>query len=464
MQPALQRAVCVVGGGPAGCLVAATAARRGLEVTWCDDTGFRAGMLQRYMDVPANTKLLYLRDQGFFDTGAEITRFAAEHPPLRLALADMYAKVIENPENMQEWDPTPPEAVADGSFSSDHHQPQHFLPNGWPNMRQVVRLFEAVSCALSEMPNVRRVDGRCIKADWHTQTNTWHVQMKSSSAAAAENVKCTANAHALVMCLGGKPRVIPELQDALDRLPSDVPTPIVLDSEQGLDAQTLASAVSCAADAAGERAGTRAKIAVIGNSHTAALVLRNLDSALGYGFPDVTVHAREPVLLAEWLNEPGTYKFSAHGLKGLAASFALQDLNKGKQSLLGLHGTGRAMVDLWSRIQDGHYGLVVSCCGFEYNRIPDLFEIACGVDVPEEIESQLFQYDPKTASLDASRKLFQCGMTSPEYFVDVHDAAFPVTGITGGKETEVEGWAGQRLLSWAFFNKRAAQIVDEILK
>jgi hypothetical protein len=439
-------------------------------------------MLQRYLDVPANTKLLYLRAQGFFDTGAGITGLAARHPRVRRALDEMHAKVIQNPDNMHEWDPTPPGAVA---AAAGQHQPteRQRLPNGWPNMREVVGLFEAVSRAIHGMPNVHRVDGRVVNATRHARTSTWNVQMQPSTngAAISETVDCTANA--LVMCLGGTPRVLPDLRDALDRLPSNVRKPVVLDSEQGLHPQTLAAAVSAAAAAAaaavsagGSGSGgggrTRPNIAVVGNSHTAALVLRNLDEALGYGFPDVTVHAREPVMLAEWLDDPGTYKYTAHGLKGLAASFALDDLAKGEQSLLGIGGTGMPMADLWTRLHDGHYGLVISCCGFEYNRIPDLYEIvsdAVDYSLTEktsriQIQSDLLQFDPKTASLDAGRQLYQSGMTSPEYFVDNPDAALPVTALSGGEETQVEGWSGQRLLSWAFFNKRAAQIVDEIVK
>ena len=59
-------------------------------------------------------------------------------------LTRVHAKVIQNPDNMHEWDPTPPGAVA---AAAGQHQPteRQRLPNGWPNMREVVGLFEAVS-------------------------------------------------------------------------------------------------------------------------------------------------------------------------------------------------------------------------------------------------------------------------------------------------------------------------------
>ena len=422
----LRKSVFVVGGGPAGCLVAAAAARRGLEVAWCDDDEFRAGMLRRYMDVPANTKLSHLRAQGLF---SEIDWFAERSPAVKRAREMMYANVIPNPSNMLRWDPTPQERN---------------IPNGWPSMTEVVRLFASVSRAILDMPNVRRIDGRAAEAT--RRASKWHVRVGPDDY----------SADALVMCLGGKPRLLSELTERLSRLPPGIEAPLLLGSEEALDPQKLASVVEKSVTAT----EPRPNIAVIGNSHTAALLLRNLEERLGFGYPEVTVHARAPVMLAEWLSDVANYKYTAHGLKGLAASFALDDLDKGEKSLL---GNELPMADLWSRLRKGYYGLVVSCCGFEYNQMPDLY-VESGPEMRETIPSDILQYDPKTASLDLERQLFQSGMTSPEYFVDEIDSPVPVTAFRGGKETKVEGWKGQRLLAWTQFNKRALQIVAEIEK
>ena len=447
---------CVIGAGPAGCLVAAEAALRGLEVTWCDDSGFKAGMLQNYKHVPANTKLLYLKAQGFFDGSIEKL---ASHTAVRHAIDNMFLKVISNPTNMLQWDPTP-------------HCKTENLPNGWPNMNEVAELFEALSNAITDLPNVCRVDGRALSCIRDEDLGTWRVEMQKcietseGETAPLRKTECISNA--IVMCLGGQPRVLPELQSVLKCLPSGVEPPSVLDSEEGLNPDTLSAAVGSATKAEREMypsGSHRPKIAVIGNSHTGALVLRNL-KALGFGYPDVTVHCREPVLLAEWINNAGTYKYSAHGLKGLAASFALDDLAQGSHSLLGDHGTSMPMDALWSRLRKGYYRLVISCCGFEYNSIPKLYEtsyVSSTDSKRKKLDSNHLKYDPSNASLSLEKQLFQCGMTAPEYFRDVSLSSLPVTAIDGGAETEIEGWRGQRLLSWANFHIRAKQIVSKIV-
>ena len=68
------------------------------------------------------------------------------------------------------------------------------------------------------------------------------------------------------------------------------------------------------------------KVAIIGNSHSSVLAIKNLIEASRVHRKNIMVYVLKPIQLAIW-HDKGAYKWNSSGIKGLASAFVLEDLN-----------------------------------------------------------------------------------------------------------------------------------------
>ena len=437
--------VTVVGGGPAGVLVAAEATHKGLHVNWIDDQHFQGGLLQQYQAVPSNTKLSHLQDLGLFES--PLKELAEHCPAVRSAISSIARNVLRTPPSFNTLDPN----------------------NGWPRIADMQHLFAQCSEALGAQDAVTNIKGTATSV--HRKEQQWYTYVEGSSTAVASD--------ALVLCCGGVPRTLPELStltNVNDHHPhphhqrqhgSSSSSPRVVDQRDALDQEKLANVLDM----------YRPKnIAIIGNSHTAALVARNL-TALRFGKergpppppppppPEIHVYSRKPVQLAEWIPTLNNYKYTANGLKGLAASYVLDERAAAHAATPNCRDartltTMMAMDEsFWANQKYNEYDLIIPCVGFVPAPLPEIRAKTQGTAIT-------FQYDPSTAALNVKANIYECGMSQPEYFTAPVEGLgeYPSPAVGGGEETGVEGWRGERLVSWLLFRTRAKQIVRNIVE
>ena len=432
-----QLSVAIVGAGPAGVLVAAEAAIKGHLVTWIDNQQFQSGLLQQYLDVPSNTKLQHLTELGLFDT--PIKELAERHPSVQEALHQVFDNALPSPPHLAAVDPSPNSNQA------------------WPRLGDMQQLFQSCSTVLSTLPNVTTIDGRALLLA--RKNNKWHI---STNAAAA----VIPSTDAVVLCCGGQPRVVSEFADfdnaVLVPLRPDALEPLVLNQVDALNPTVLSSTLTKLKPKA---------IALIGNSHTAALVARNLQ-VLGYDRQTVTVYCHQPMQLAEWIPDLFNYKYTATGLKGLAAAYAMEE--DGEDTEGPMSDAHIQLIDRNASYIDQDFLLkhdvVIPCVGFVPAAHPQIRinnsvcsvvddEGTAGNTDDNEWTPTLLKYDAATSAINARENIYELGMSRPEYFTTYPEEKYPTPAIHGGDETNRVGWKDQRLVSWSSFRLRAKQIV-----
>jgi hypothetical protein len=439
----VRRSVTIVGAGPAGCLVAAESAMKGLQVNWIDDQNFQSGTLKQYLSVPANTKTSHLEDLGFFDS--PIQELAEKYPKVQSSVNQVFQNALPSPNNLKRIDPVHLSVKRNGK-------------GGWPQIKDMQILFESCSDALCSMSNVTRYDGKAIstkriKKQWHTRI--------SDDSNDDSSTETTVSSDGLVFCCGGVPKSIPQLEA------TTAAGAQVISQSDALDIKVLSSLLT-----------TRQpnKIAIIGNSHTSALVIRNLNE-LKYDSSTVQLFSRSlNVKIAKWIPSLNNYKYTANGLKGIAASFYYSDYENNEKSIYLDHNTTIIPTATTSTNNNdtnndeenifyekllNECDVIIPCVGF----VPSLHPTINN-------DSISLQYDPSTSSLNINENLYECGMSQPEYFTmynndDDDDRKlneYPSPAIHGGVETTMKGWENERLVSWSSFRIRSKQIVGNILK
>ena len=113
----------------------------------------------------------------------------------------------------------------------------------------------------------------------------------------------------------------------------------------------------------------------------------------------------------------------------------------------------------WANQKYNEYDLIILCVGFVPAPLPEIRAETQGTPIT-------FQYDPSTAALNVKANIYECGMSQPEYFTAPVEGLgeYPSPAVGGGEETGVEGWRGERLVSWLLFRTRAKQIVRNIVE
>jgi hypothetical protein len=409
--------VAIIGAGPAGVLVAANAALQGDRVLWFDESGFRSGQLAHYTTVPANTKIDFLHR--FLSDGI-LEQLATRFETVRLAVDRIKTAAIPNPEVMRRHDPA---------------------EQGWPRLCDCQELFRVIAGCLRGLVNVA-----CLAAKVHSlrqdELDVWTIRFGAQKTVIA--------ADCVVLCAGTVEKVVPGLRECENGSSSTIR---VLSCEQALDLQALQKSTS-AAD----------RIALCGSSHSSILALRNLNQ-LGYDLQQVTVFAYEDVKLAEWTGTQ--YKNTATGLKGMAAAFILED-----RAASACTAGYRSPTLLLESIRGGEFDVLIPTIGFEPAAHPCIHKNGAAVGARD------LKYDPATAALvhapthsSSSRGdgggqhigLYEVGSSRPEYFTDriglSNSAPAPVVALSGGAESQADGFFGERLVGFRLFALRAASVI-----
>lgn len=152
-----------------------------------------------------------------------------------------------------------------------------------------------------------------------------------------------------------------------------------------------------------------ARVAVVGNSHSAILVLRNLKSL---GIPSYASFSRHPLRFAEYTNEG--IKYDNTGLKGIAADWARA------------HRWPTVHIDGLDEVEEKLVGFthVIYAVGFERNSLPKAFLRGSPVCITGyDSRGQLLSHDGLIPSL------FGCGIAFPERVVDLSGEREEAVGL-----------------------------------
>jgi len=307
--------VCVVGGGTSGIqAVAQLAMNSNRQIFWFDAGNFQQGLMESCREVPANTKLekhlnLWKRQ--------EFLHWQSLHQPLADAIASLHLKTYQIPD-LDRFDPS----------------------EGWLMLGDILEVFAQVQEALRlHAPNVSFI---ADTVESMTRRNAqWHLAAGMGSL----------TVDAVVLSPGSRPRKFVQHHN-------DIPLLAALTFSHfrhSVEEQGLKS------------------VAVLGNSHSAALVLKNL---VELGVPRVICVARRPMRHAEWDAELNDYRFSMSGLKGVASAFARQhgldqEWQGGRPEL----SSGNVEQWSWRDVESGRLAecdAIVQATGWDPAPVPDL--------------------------------------------------------------------------------------------
>ena len=339
---------------------------------------------------------------------------------------------------------------------------------GWPRVRDIAHLLAAASRAVDALPHV--TCSRARVRQLRRSGGAWELRCGSGGGGGggggSGGDRVAARCDAVVLCCGSSPS--PMLDARLAR--------------SGVNVVPVEAALSEARTRAAVKPGER--VAVVGNSHSAVLAVRNLVRC-GSRREDVSVFVLEPLRFALWRG--GGYQHTSRGIKGVAAAFAHEDGVRADS----IFGRERPSHKLWPLIEGTPRRVehVVPCVGFVRRPLPAVMVDDYAVDAASEL-----RYDPKTARLllraEAQRTtlaeegegqgeregegqgeagdafslpgLYEVGSGRPEYFTDDPRSGKPVMAFRGGAETEKEGWKGERAVAWPMFRFRAIDIVRQM--
>jgi len=297
--------VAVIGGGSAGISAVAALAGSGQQrhVVWFDapqqpsQSPFAVGELQAYRSVPANTKVDKLLGPGCFGHPL-LAPWIAASEPTQVALRELREQAEAMPQ-LEPYDPS---------------------PDGWVGLEECRAVYAGISDALAASEHVTCVRARVDEVLYKYGgggSGQWAVRTEQQQHPEVQ-------AAALVLATGGKPRRIP-----LPRVPSsgsgssaaagagagpeEIPLHTALDPEQ-LRSAIFASRRGTAAAATGTAGSVaEARVAILGNSHTAVVIL-DLCRSIGVG--RVHLIGRRAIRHAEWVPEQSDYRYTMSGLKG----------------------------------------------------------------------------------------------------------------------------------------------------
>jgi len=302
--------VLVVGAGPAG--IAAVSALRHLRVSWVDPA-FSAGRLARIPTVACNTKVDLLTSAKFL--GHPLLQSIDGVPPA-------VARLVAGAKPLQ-TNPDPCEL-------------------GWTKLGDCQEVYSAataglkadgVPCVQGRVESLSQVDG------------SWRALVMGGSDGTDQEIV----ARFVVLATGAEPRA---------RSGSNV-----LHLEDAFNLEVLRA-----------RLAPGSRVAVLGNSHSASIVvdnLRTLSDPLGL---KTAVFTRRPVRMAEWEPELGTYRYTSTGLKGLGAVVGRECLEA---------GTPWLEIKSSESFDAGEWDAVVDCTGYDASPLPMIDGVAINADRDE---------------------------------------------------------------------------------
>lgn len=311
----------VVGAGPAGITVLGNLLERGVQpILWVDDR-FNAGRVNaRYREVPSNTKVKLFLD---FATGTAPFRDIVDAPKA--------SEETSKSEALKMFDSLDPDKGCHLSHAAD--------------------MLLILTEGLKQTVGVDARQGKLSGGVFDETTNSWNVEMDNGDAVQSKR---------LVLCTGSSPNNSP--------LPVHIANLKNIDLDEALSPTKLTDKLSSIGEA---------NIAVIGASHSAVLILRNLYN-IAKTMPGIKVKwfTRHNLRYAEYMD--GWILRDNTGLKGEAATWAKENLEPetmpssdvSKYITKVLYKAGTEKETFAEHFQDVNY--YIQAIGFDRNPIPRL--------------------------------------------------------------------------------------------
>ncbi|TKA26015.1 hypothetical protein B0A50_05527 [Salinomyces thailandicus] len=283
-------AAVVVGAGPAGVTCVGNLLERKVEpILWVDD-GFNGGRVNRkYREVPSNTKA------GLF------VDFATSVAPFR--------KIVSAMPSRSRWEePSESDGVAVGGKADKLQDLRQLDQTKGCELSYAADMILMLTEGLKRTPGIVTQQGRVGEGVLDESTGNWTVRIDTPSRSDETNIT-TAQTQRLILCTGSSPTDIP--------LPGQLPDLPPLDLDTALSPTQLSRILSPLGPTT---------ISVIGASHSAILVLRNLYRLAASTKPDLKINwfTRHALRYAEYMD--GWILRDNTGLKGEAAVWAQQHL------------------------------------------------------------------------------------------------------------------------------------------
>ncbi|OQO03085.1 hypothetical protein B0A48_11340 [Cryoendolithus antarcticus] len=378
----------VVGSGPAGITVVGNLLEQKLSPILWVDKSFSGGRINyAYREVPSNTKV------GLF------VDFATALAPFR--------RIVSSTPSRSRWDePSESDGVAVND-KPDKLQDLRSLDQGKGcDLSHAADMCLILTEGLRRTPGVVAQPGQVEGAVLDESTQQWNVTLRDSAKSSGHS--STVAAKRMVLCTGSSPNNSP--------LPVEIPGLYTLDLDCALSPTLLATALSPM---------DNLTIAVIGASHSAILVLRNLYNLASTSKPNLRVKwfTRHPLRYAEFMD--GWILRDNTGLKGEAATWAKQNLEpetmpgsdvaKYVTKIQYPSGTEK---DVFEREMQG-VEYYVQAIGYSRDPIPSL-KTSSGRSIEPKYDhsSGGFTYDSKSESKVPG--LFGAGIAFPERVTDPH--------------------------------------------
>mmetsp|Transcript_8360 Transcript_8360/g.19731 ORF Transcript_8360/g.19731 Transcript_8360/m.19731 type:complete len:394 (-) Transcript_8360:284-1465(-) len=369
--------VLVVGAGPAGISAVLALQRQKRSIFWVDPE-FRSGRLTRYEAVPCNTKVDILESENNF------RHQLLQHPEVEAKVAPALQQLVN------EAQPLP------GSTDPSRL--------GWTTLGACRKIYDAATSGAISAGGVSQFFGLVTRL--RHGNGRWTATVAGNNGQVSDVKVCS-----IVLATGAEPK-----------LP---PLPNALSAEQTFDK-----------DALQRHLRPSQRLAVLGNSHTAAVALAKLQEIAGSMDLHVSCFARRPPRYAEWLPEKSVYRYNSTGLKGLGAVFGRDCMVNGQEGWLQI-----------KHLQDFNpddFDWIIDCTGYVKSQLPPIDGVKVQ-DLPRD--------EASGALLGVPSGLFALGVPWGE-----------APGGLWGKGLEAEeGFKGEdSFVGFAMFFSRAIVIADQI--
>lgn len=384
-QPSVSADVLVVGAGPAGVSAVVALRSQGRRVLWVDPE-FNSGRLCRYMDVPCNTKVDILVSKKNFG-----------HPLLN----DKEVNISKALETLRD---------------TAHELNGSIDPStmGWTSLGRCKDVFQLATSQLLDagVPHVR---GKVTKLT--PCANGWEAIVQKD-----RGREQSLKAFAVVLATGGEPKMCEVLRNSKKSMSLEV----TFQKEQ------LTAALA-----------PQQRVAVLGNSHSAAVALAKLGDLAEPLNLRVCCFGRRAVRCAEWLPQHDCYKYTSTGLKGFGAVFGREQMEKGN-SWLEIKDVKDFEEDQWD--------WVVDATGYKQSALPEIVGTDSSQLLRNEATGRLEPPAGAAVSM-GNAQLFAVGVPWGE-----------APGRFWGKGFEnVEGFKGETTFTgFSLFMDRALLITEEI--
>ncbi|CAE7229284.1 AgnR1 [Symbiodinium natans] len=372
-QQSAEADVLVVGAGPAGISAVLALQLQKRRIFWVDPA-FQSGRLARYLTVPCNTKVDILAGDRNF-----------RHPllqPVASCVTPALQKLIAEAEPLAES--TDPSEL------------------GWTTLGSCKHIYDAVTTGLSHAGGVSRCFGKVTRL---TRVGShWVAAVDAAGSRTSVKVQC------VVLATGAEPKA--------------APLPNAMSAETTFDEALLR-----------QRLRPNQRLAVLGNSHTAAVALAKLSELAGPMSLSITCFSRRPLRCAEWLEDSNVYRYNSTGLKGFGAVFGRKYM---------VHGTSWLEIKHIKEFLPEEWDWVIDCTGYVKSQLPTIDGVKAQELPRDEVSGAL---------LGAPPGVFALGVPWGE-----------APGRLWGQGREAEdGFRGEdTFVGFAMFFARAGLIADEI--